>query len=274
MTGGALHREAAPGPSDLALRIGSAAVLLALALVAAWLGGWPAAIVIAAMSAIVSLEWAWVTEGRVAPTAVFTGALAAAVLVAAAGQPTAAALIVAVALVGAAAVARQPWRPLGVIYAAMFGFGLLFLRFSPDFGLPAIVVLFAVVWVTDTTAFFAGKLIGGARLWPRVSPGKTWAGAIGGFAAGTAAGVLAASAYGVAANWLVVAVCAGLSLAAQAGDLFESLVKRRFGAKDASTLVPGHGGLMDRVDGLTFAAALAAAVGWFTGGPVAFSSGP
>ena len=110
----------------------------------------------------------------------------------------------------------------GVVYAAVLGFGLVTLRLTPDHGFEAMIVLFAVVWGTDTGAFFAGRLIGGPKLWPRVSPKKTWAGAVGGLAAGIAAGLLASAVLDLPVGGALFLVSAVLSVASQAGDLFES----------------------------------------------------
>jgi phosphatidate cytidylyltransferase len=173
-------------------------------------------------------------------------------------------IIVGLAIV-AAALTMSTWRPVGVAYAATLGASLLLLRLAPD-GLSAVLIVLAVVWATDTGAYVAGKLIGGAKLWPAVSPNKTWAGAAGGLVAGVLAGLVVAIILGLPIGAMLILVCAGLSAAAGAGDLFESWVKRSFGAKDSGRLVPGHGGLMDRVDGLVFAAGFAVLVGWLHSG--------
>ena len=122
-----------------------------------------------------------------------------------------------------------------------------------------------VVWVTDIGGYFAGRGIGGPKLWPRVSPKKTWAGAIGGFAASlvVAAGF---AALGLGKTGPLLLLGAVLSIASQLGDLFESAVKRRFGVKDSSHIIPGHGGLMDRLDGFVAAVVLAAIFGLLRGG--------
>jgi phosphatidate cytidylyltransferase len=140
------------------------------------------------------------------------------------------------------------------------------LRNDPRYGLVAIIFLFAVVWTTDIAAYFAGRAFGGPKLAPRLSPKKTWSGALGG-------AIWAVMAAGIVAIMgglprLVVAALVGLvlSVASQAGDLFESGLKRHYGAKDASQLIPGHGGLMDRLDGFIVAALLAAIVGLVRGG--------
>ena len=126
--------------------------------------------------------------------------------------------------------------------------------------------VFAIVWVTDIAAYFTGRAMGGPKLWPAVSPKKTWSGAIGGTLGGIAAGLLVAKIAGLVVAPMMVLVALGLSIVAQAGDLLESAIKRHFGAKDASQLIPGHGGLMDRLDGFLTAAAAAVMVGLLRGG--------
>ena len=137
------------------------------------------------------------------------------------------------------------------------------LRADAQFGFAAIVFLFAVVWATDIVAYFAGRAVGGPKLWPRVSPNKTWSGAIGGTTGGSDRGCRC----GGERDGEHLACCrlrwsqSCCPSSSQAGDLFESAIKRRFGAKDAGQLIPGHGGVMDRLDGFVFAAAAGAAIG-------------
>jgi len=128
------------------------------------------------------------------------------------------------------------------------------------------MLLFAIVWTTDIVAYFLGRMIGGPKLLPRVSPKKTWSGAISGLAAAVLAAVAVAKVAGLSGLSSIALVAAILSFVAQAGDLFESQLKRRFGAKDSSHLIPGHGGLMDRLDGFVFAAVVAALIGILRGG--------
>ena len=171
----------------------------------------------------------------------------------------AAALILGAAAVGWIGGRRQGvWAAAGVLYAGALVASVGLLRVSPSFGMAAILWLFAVVWGADIAAYFAGRLIGGPRLWPSVSPGKTWSGAIAGAFAGAVLGLMLAA----WTNRLAALFWLGLATAivSELGDLFESALKRRFRVKDSSGLIPGHGGLMDRLDAFTAASFFAAIV--------------
>jgi phosphatidate cytidylyltransferase len=169
--------------------------------------------------------------------------------------------LVALSLFGVATLAsraRRGWCVAGTVYAAALLIAPVVLRDDPHFGFTAILFVFVIVWLTDIVAYFAGRALGGPKLMPRVSPNKTWSGAVSGTLAGTAGGVLVAGTF----NSVEIALVAlALSLASQGGDLFESAVKRRFSAKDASQLIPGHGGLMDRLDGFIAAAVVGMLIG-------------
>jgi phosphatidate cytidylyltransferase len=265
------------GPSNLALRIASAAVLGPLVLGVAYIGGWPFLVLCAASACGILWEWTRlaVRGGEPGILAVGSTALLAAMILTGLGHPQAAiALALAGTLVAGAVVALAPeglpagmiWTAAGVLYAAASFFGPALLRGDPNLGLTAVLFLAATVWATDIFAYFVGKAMGGPLLWPSISPRKTWAGAFGGLIGGVAAGTLVAYASGIGRLGAVAFIACTLSIIAQGGDLLESAVKRHFGAKDASHLIPGHGGLMDRLDGFLAAALIALLIGLSRGG--------
>jgi phosphatidate cytidylyltransferase len=226
---------AVSGPSNLALRVISSAVMAPLAVLAAWFGGLPFVVFWTVAASLVLWEWSMLVRNS-AP----------------AGPATVPGFV--------------GWMVAGLLYAGALLIAPIVLRSDAAFGFVAILFLFAVVWATDIAAYFTGRAVGGPKLWPAVSPGKTWSGAIGGALGAAAAGLLVGKAAGLAITAMLVLVTLGLSVAAQAGDLLESALKRHFGAKDASRLIPGHGGLMDRLDGFLTAAAAAVMVGLLRGG--------
>jgi phosphatidate cytidylyltransferase len=154
--------------------------------------------------------------------------------------------------------AGRRWLAAGVPYVGIGCIALIGLRGDGQAGLANVLFLVAIVWASDIGAYLAGRLIGGAKLAPSISPSKTWAGAIGALVAAVAVGLGMAGAFGPYATGPVVLIAALLGIAAQAGDLLESWIKRRCHVKDSSHLIPGHGGLLDRVDGLLAAAPVAA----------------
>lgn len=247
--------------SNLQLRIVSGLVLAVVVLALTWIGGLPFRLFAVVIAGAVFYEWTRMT-GRVPVSGIglLPDTLMAALLIALAfGIPAlhflllALAVIVAVAAVYAVRGGGQ-WEAAGIAYAALSGFALAYLRGADFAGLLAILFLFAVVWTTDTLAYFVGRAVGGPKLAPAISPGKTWSGAIGGTVAGVVAGLFV-SVLAATGNHLLLALAALLlSVVSQIGDLFESWVKRRHGCKDSSQLIPGHGGVMDRVDGLVAAA--------------------
>jgi phosphatidate cytidylyltransferase len=152
---------------------------------------------------------------------------------------------------------RPLWFGAGMIYAGIFFVSMLLLRSDPGLGLVALIWLFAMIWTTDIAAYFTGRALGGPKLWPEISPNKTWSGAIGGTIGGLVAGAATLVVAGLSLRPIHALVMLAVVIAAQLGDLMESAIKRRFGVKDSSQLIPGHGGLMDRCDSLVAAAALA-----------------
>jgi phosphatidate cytidylyltransferase len=274
--GPAAKLGAPAGTGNLVLRILSALVLAPLAIGAAYAGNWPFATFW--MIAALLVLWEWIKlivgAGHLLMFSSCGTALVVAGLIAMRPRPIAAMLLVVLGALASLIFApplRRTWIAGGVAYAGVMLLAPLYLRLDPQYGLQAILLLFAVVWSTDVLAYFAGRTFGGPKLCPPISPKKTWSGAI----AGAVGGVLAAIAMQrlfALADWGVfnAAAWGGLgllfSVAAQGGDLLESWIKRRCGAKDASTLIPGHGGVMDRLDGFWAAALIGALVGIARGG--------
>jgi phosphatidate cytidylyltransferase len=171
------------------------------------------------------------------------------------------ATVIGVGVVAATATPRRAWAAGGMIYAAAVLIPCVMLRSDPALGLAAILWLFAVVWAADIAAYFSGRHFGGPRLAATISPNKTWSGTLGGALGGVMAGTVTVLAFGLPWRVMHLAIALVVVIAAQIGDLFESAMKRRFGVKDASRLIPGHGGLMDRLDGFLAAATVALAIG-------------
>jgi phosphatidate cytidylyltransferase len=215
----------------------------------------------AAMAAAMFYEWSAMSHGEGATRPrIVAAALLGIVLVAmllgyaAAGVLLLLALSVLASAIDSRVAGQGYWAPAGLAYAGLSGLSLAWLRDADHAGLVAILFLFAVVWATDIAAFFVGRSLGGPKLAPAISPGKTQSGALGGAAGGVLAGV-ALAAFADLDNLPLMALLAFLlSVVSQIGDLFESWVKRRHGVKDSGNLIPGHGGVMDRVDGLVAAA--------------------
>ena len=157
------------------------------------------------------------------------------------------------------------WIVAGIFYAGILFAAPVILRGDAELGLLAILLLFAIVWTTDILGYFAGRAFGGPKLWPAVSPKKTWSGALAGTLGAVIVGVAVAHWFG-AFGGAIAAVALLLSVTAQLGDLLESWIKRKFGAKDASHLIPGHGGVMDRLDGFWAAAFVGCLIGLARGG--------
>jgi phosphatidate cytidylyltransferase len=279
---GADVASGAGGAMNLGPRVASAAVLAPIVLAITYVGGWPFLILCTFGAVGILWEWTHLTAeadaGNLAPG---VAALLAALALTGLHQPAAAAaaVVVGAGLAGVAAGRTKPgagagiWAGAGVIYSGIVFIGPAVLRQDPRWGLAALLFLFATVWSNDIFAFLCGRAIGGPLLWPRVSPKKTWAGATAGLAGGVAAGVAVAYASGIGKLGMAGVMALLLSVLAQAGDLFESAVKRRFGAKDTSRLIPGHGGLMDRLDGFLVAAFAALIIGIIRQGTAAPGAG-
>ena len=256
-SGGTAPRVTDAPTSSLAKRVVSALVLAPLALVFVWAGGWAFASLLAIVGVLMAAEWEALTGGRVrdANGAVQIGCALCAVGATAALGGEAGLAAVGLGIVAQLVIGRQrgSWPAIGAAYVGLPLIALVELRESSEDGLLAVLWLLVVVWAMDIFAYVAGKSIGGPKLAPAISPNKTWAGLLGGAFGSMLAG--AAFAPYVGREVLGLAIVSGLLGAfSQVGDLFESAVKRRFGVKDSGTLIPGHGGILDRVDGLVFAA--------------------
>lgn len=219
---------------ELTLRVLSAIVLAVAAIASAWIGGTVFALVWAALSLLCLYEWLTIVRGK--PHFAI-------------------------------------WGLGGVVYVAALYYSVLTLRQDPLFGLQAILFLFAVVWGADVGAYFAGRAIGGPKLAPRISPKKTWAGFFGGLVVAAGAGALLLKMMGLSPKPGHFVLALVIAVGSVLGDLFESGFKRHFGVKDSGTLIPGHGGFLDRLDGFVIAAIIAALIGILRGGMERAASG-
>ncbi|ODT07890.1 MAG: phosphatidate cytidylyltransferase [Mesorhizobium sp. SCN 65-20] len=263
--------------SNLQLRTISAIVLAAAVLALTWAGGMPFRLLSAGITLGIFYEWSRMSRPKA--DGVWTaGQLGfipeALILVFALALLTGVPGIVLISMVVLFTVVlwflsrirdAGAWDAAGFGYAALSGLSLALLRGGDSAGLSAILFLFAVVWATDIFAYFVGRKVGGPKLAPSISPGKTRSGALGGAIGGVVAGLLLATAVGAGNLVALAGVAFLLSVISQAGDLFESWVKRKHGYKDSGSIIPGHGGVMDRVDGLVAAAFALYVIGWLSG---------
>ncbi len=245
---------------ELRLRIISAIVMAAVILAATWYGGILFRIVAGLLAILIYYEWASITRmSETNSTGNAWGWFAVAVIAGNTifGEPSLDLPLLSGFTLTAALFpvlrGRNWWLVGGIVYAGLSGISLAAIRGDELTGFVAILFIFAVVWSTDILAYFVGRAIGGPKLAPSISPGKTWSGAIGGAVAALIGGGAVSLAYHGRISLLLLGLALILSVFSQIGDLFESFVKRRFQVKDSSHLIPGHGGFMDRVDGLVFA---------------------
>jgi phosphatidate cytidylyltransferase len=263
---------AEPGPT-LRLRLISALALVPVALAVVAAGGWIYVLSVALLVSLMALEWGRLSEARFGPQygrlagattlVVSLGAIATAAL----GRPRDAVLCVLIgatltALIASARAAAAIWAGIGVALIGFPAVALVWLRAVPELGLGLLLWLLIVVWTTDTAAYAVGRRVGGPRLAPAISPGKTWSGLGGGVIGASLAGAITLWALGSERLIHAAGLGAAFAVLAQLGDLAESALKRRAGVKDSGSLIPGHGGVLDRVDGfLLTAPALALLLG-------------
>lgn len=253
--------------SNLKTRVVSATVLVPMVVAAVWLGGFWFLALALVCTALLAREWGKISAPK-APNAVgaVVGLFCAVAVIAAYLHQFFIAWSVVLAgaflagLIARGAVERRADAAYGVVYIAPAVIALVWVRSLPD-GLWWTLLLFVVTWFADIFAYVTGSLLKGPKLWPQISPNKTWSGFIGGLVAATIGAVLVAYFAHLKLVWPAAALVGLLGgLATMAGDLWESMLKRRFGVKDSGDIIPGHGGLLDRVDGLMFAAIVIAAV--------------
>lgn len=261
--------ETGTGASNLFLRVAAALVLAPLTIAIAWIGGWPWICLVTAAGALLYAEWLMIvgaSRNRLIVAAGVSALVIAGLLMMAGRTDIAVAILVAgTALAATLASGQRLWVAGGMVYAAAAVIASILVRLDAEAGFLALMFVLLVVWMTDIGGYFAGRGIGGPKLWPRVSPKKTWAGAIGGLVLSLAvAAAFALLGYGRMLPLLVLGTV--LSVVSQLGDLFESAIKRQFGVKDSSHIIPGHGGLMDRLDGFVAAIVFAAFIGFLRGG--------
>ncbi len=267
--------------ADLGVRVMSAVIMAAVALGAVWIGGWVFAAFWTAVGIAMLWEWQHLVGGDSVSTRLYVGAGAAALVagLASLGHHEAAVSVLVIGALASAWLAgraRALWSGAGVVYVGSMIIAICVLRASLFYGLLAALWLFAVVWTTDVMAYFGGRMIGGPKLWPRVSPGKTWSGFLVGITSGAAAGCMLAlllTTPGEASVFPLILLGLATAAVSQGGDLFESAVKRRFGAKDSGRMIPGHGGALDRLDSFVFASIFAAVIGTLHKGSVAAAHG-
>lgn len=247
---------------NLRLRLMSSVLMAPVALLAVWLGGIAYGAVVSCAVALGLYEWLRLVDDKSPPNTVGTAGflLVIAMTIGTFLSIPAAAVLVAAATVVTYILSRRDgcaapeWMAFGLPYMGGSGLALLSLRETPAEGMGLAFFLLATVWATDVGAFVAGRIIGGAKLAPTISPSKTWAGLVGGMVFSVLAGVAIAALFGAERLFVAALLAAILAAVAQGGDLFESYFKRRCGVKESGDLIPGHGGVLDRIDGLVTAA--------------------
>jgi phosphatidate cytidylyltransferase len=252
---------------DLGIRTLSSAILIPAVLLDVWLGDIWFHLLVALLAVMMAHEWSNIVHDR--SSAQFAlhaaGALCGAFLTLALDWPTTLQVLAVISLASIALAVLQKrklcvWVLVGVPYVGLPAMAFVILRGQTHAGMLTIIWLLVVVWAADICAYFAGRLIGGPKLAPRISPKKTWAGLWGAVAGGVAAG-LGIGYWAGSASLLVLVVLGGLlAIIEQLGDLVESALKRHYGVKDSGQLIPGHGGVLDRVDGLVAATFCLAAI--------------
>ncbi|MES0809077.1 phosphatidate cytidylyltransferase [Roseibium sp. SCPC15] len=257
--------------SDLGLRLISAVILGPLVLLITYWGGAPYKALVLVAAILFLWEWFTITGTPERSLTAVTGFLSLILLslleyVSMPLSGLAVLVVGTIATFATGGVSRTGrWAAEGVLYSGLALYALLSVREGAG-GLVFSFFLLIVIWATDIFAYFTGRAFGGPKLWKKISPKKTWSGAIGGLVIATLLGAAVAYLAGAQSLFPWALLAAALSVVSQAGDLLESAIKRRFDVKDSSRLIPGHGGIMDRIDGLVAAAIFAVIIGLIFGG--------
>lgn len=275
---GATANRVADVPAEsIWLRIGSAAVMAPAAIALVWFGGWFFVALVIAAGLLMVREWIQLCGGNANQAmtvqgivVIAAGMLAGQGLFAAALAVVAAGAVVLAFLAGSGHLAGVDRRHagLGIVYILVPLIALIWLRGDADGGRLTVIWILLVVWATDCGAYVAGRLVGGPKMAPRLSPNKTWSGLAGGMLLAGLAGAGVAAYGGRTEAVLYFALAAFLAVIGQVGDVFESSIKRRFGEKDSGSLIPGHGGVLDRLDSLLFVAPVAVGISLLSEGGV------
>jgi phosphatidate cytidylyltransferase len=261
---------ASPKWADLGVRTLTAVVLVPVVLADAWLGGVWFEVLAAFLGVLIAHEWALIAHGRSSSQFALhaLAAICAAMLTPVIGIVQTVLIILGIALLSVVIVVLRKqkltvWVPIGPLYASLPIIALVVLRRDATLGWETILWLFLIVWAADVCAYFAGRTIGGPKLAPKFSPKKTWAGLGGAVLGAAAVSLIFASYIPTKPAAIPLAILAGaLAVFEQVGDIFESAFKRHHGVKDSGTLLPGHGGVIDRVDGLVAVAVAAVIIGY------------
>ncbi len=261
------HEAVPRTPASLRLRWVSALLLVPLSLWTVWQGGWLFTALVGLVAVLMAFEWTRLVHGKGILTVFYihSGVILLGISLTSLGEPSLGLVIIAIGalLISFVALmtARDPkWSVLGILYTAFPCISIIWIREEHNLGLEIVVSLLFVIWATDTGAYLAGKTIGGPKLVPNLSPSKTWAGLAGAVFWAAFFALIAAYLLEVRPLILFAAAGAALAIVAQIGDIAESAVKRHFHAKDTSGFIPGHGGVLDRFDGLMFAVVMVALV--------------
>jgi len=268
-----------PKWQDLGIRTLSAAVLMPVVLLDIWLGGVWYEIFVLLIGVLIAREWVRLAldDADMQLALHVLAVLAAGLLPFGPGYPAALGVVAVVWAISAALAIKAKrsaiWPYAGIPYVAGATVALTVLGSDRPYGALAIVWLLAIIWAADSLAFFAGRTIGGPKLAPILSPKKTWAGLGGAIVGGVLAAIFVATVAGLESLGILGVAGGILAAVGQAGDLFKSALKRFYGVKDAGHLIPGHGGVLDRVDGLVAAAMAGALIGVLHSGPTAAGAG-